>query len=415
MIPVSFLMPSDAQKVAMRERILTCEPGFGLRMTEKLSADRVVARPCITVPSGAPSEEAISSARARGSSRVFLLTHPIDDNRSAGSSAGRYNGTRFNSRPGVEPAGDEMTDPLAGRVLKGDRRAVARAITRVENGEDSTDLLNGIRKSLGRAFILGLTGPPGTGKSTLVDRIIAQYRERKMKVGVIAVDPTSPITGGALLGDRVRMAQHTLDSGVFIRSMASRGWSGGLSGAVSEAIQILDAAGMEVVIIETVGIGQSDIEIMKIAHAVMVVTMPGLGDDVQVSKAGLMEIGDIYAVNKSDLPGADVMVINLLSMVRDMKGRSPPVLKVSALKGEGMDILFNAVETMRGRFLSPAGEEMRLRSVRGMIVELAKKKLLSEFEGTVFAMSVEVARKVADHKMSFEEAAELLRDSQRKY
>jgi LAO/AO transport system kinase len=308
-----------------------------------------------------------------------------------------------------------MTDPLADRVLKGDRRAVARAITRVENGEDSTDLLNGIRKSLGRAFILGLTGPPGTGKSTLVDRIIAQYRERKMKVGVIAVDPTSPITGGALLGDRVRMAQHTLDSGVFIRSMASRGWSGGLSGAVSEAIQILDAAGMEVVIIETVGIGQSDIEIMKIAHAVMVVTMPGLGDDVQVSKAGLMEIGDIYAVNKSDLPGADVMVINLLSMVRDMKGRSPPVLKVSALKGEGMDILFNAVETMRGRFLSPAGEEMRLRSVRGMIVELAKKKLLSEFEGTVFAMSVEVARKVADHKMSFEEAAELLRDSQRKY
>jgi LAO/AO transport system kinase len=306
-----------------------------------------------------------------------------------------------------------MTDPLAGRVLKGDRRAVARAITRVENGEDSRDLLNGIGKSLGRAFILGLTGPPGTGKSTLVDGIIAQYRRRKVKVGVIAVDPTSPITGGALLGDRVRMAQHTLDSGVFIRSMASRGWSGGLSGAVSEAIQILDAAGMEVVIIETVGIGQSDIEIMKIAHAVMVVTMPGLGDDVQVSKAGLMEIGDIYAVNKSDLPGADVMVINLLSMVRDMKGRSPPVLKVSALKGDGMDVLFDAVEAMRRRFLSPEGEEMRLRSVRGMIVELAKKKLLSEFEGRAFARSVEVARKVADHEMSFEEAAELLGDDRR--
>jgi len=301
-----------------------------------------------------------------------------------------------------------MIDPLAGRVLKGDRRAVARAITRVENGEDSTDLLDGIAKSLGRAFILGLTGPPGTGKSTLVDGIVAQYRRRKLRVGVIAVDPTSPITGGALLGDRVRMGQHTLDSGVFIRSMASRGWSGGLSGAVSEAIQILDAAGMDVVIIETVGIGQSDIEIMKIAHAVMVVTMPGLGDDVQVSKAGLMEIGDIYAVNKSDLPGADAMVINLLSMVRDMKGRSPPVLKVSALKGDGMDVLFGAVEAIRGRLLTPAGDEMRLRSVRGMIVELAKKKLLGEFEARAFARSVEVARKVADHEMSFEEAAVLL-------
>ena len=166
---------------------------------------------------------------------------------------------------------------LAGRVLKGDRRAVARAITLVENGEAPARLLDEVGKNLGGAFILGLTGPPGTGKSTLVDRLIAEYRKRKMKVGIIAVDPTSPITGGALLGDRVRMVQHTLDSGVFIRSMASRGWSGGLSGAVSEAIQILDAAGMKLVIIETVGIGQSDIEIMKIAHAVIVVTMPGLG------------------------------------------------------------------------------------------------------------------------------------------
>jgi LAO/AO transport system kinase len=234
-------------------------------------------------------------------------------------------------------------------------------------------------------------------------------------VGVIAVDPTSPITGGALLGDRVRMVQHTLDSGVFIRSMASRGWSGGLSAAVSEAIQILDAAGMKVVIIETVGIGQSDIEVMKIAHAVIVVTMPGLGDYVQVSKAGLMEIGDIYAVNKSDLPGADAMAINLLSMVRDMKGRSPPVLRVSALKGDGMDLLFNAVEELREKFLSPRGEEMRLRSVRGMIMEMAKKKLLSEFEGGTFTRSSELAARVADHTMTYEQAAGLLAESQRRY
>jgi LAO/AO transport system kinase len=306
-------------------------------------------------------------------------------------------------------------DTLAGRVLNGDRRAVARAITLVENGEVSTGFLDGIGKNLGRAFVLGLTGPPGTGKSTLVDRIIAEYRKRKMKVGVIAVDPTSPITGGALLGDRVRMVRHTLDSGVFIRSMASRGWSGGLSGAVSEAIQILDAAGTEVVIIETVGIGQSDIEVMKIAHAVIVVTMPGLGDDVQVSKAGLMEIGDIYAVNKSDLPGAETMVINLLSVVRDMKGRAPPVLKVSALKGDGVDLLFDAVEALRARFHSPAGSEMRLRSVRGMITELAKKNLLSDLEARSSTKSTELAARVVDHSMTFEQAAELLAESQRKY
>ena len=239
-----------------------------------------------------------------------------------------------------------------------------------------------------------MTGPPGTGKSTLVDRLIAEYRRAKLKVGVIAVDPTSPITGGALLGDRVRMVQHTMDSGVFIRSMASRGWSGGLSGAVSEAIQILDAGGMDVVIIETVGIGQSDIEVMKIAHAVIVVTMPGLGDDIQVSKAGLMEIGDVYAVNKSDLPGADAMVINLSRMVRDMKGRSPPVLKVSALKGEGVDRPVRARSRRSAPSSSlPRAEEMRLRSVRGMMVELAKRKLLGDFEEQGARSSVPGARR----------------------
>jgi LAO/AO transport system kinase len=306
-------------------------------------------------------------------------------------------------------------DTLAGRVLRGDRRAVARAITLLENGDASPDFLDGLGKGLGRAFILGLTGPPGTGKSTLVDRLVAQYRERKMKVGVIAVDPTSPITGGALLGDRVRMARHTLDSGVFIRSMASRGWSGGLSAAVSEAIQVLDAAGMEVIVIETVGIGQSDIEIMKVAHAVVVVTMPGLGDDVQVSKAGLMEIGDVYAVNKSDLPGADAMAINLLSVVSGMKGRSPPVLKVSALKGEGINRLFDATEALRAKFLSPEGRSMRIRSASGIIRELAKKRLFSEFEDRATAESVELASKIINRTMTFDKAAGILAESQRGY
>jgi LAO/AO transport system kinase len=300
-------------------------------------------------------------------------------------------------------------DALARRVLKGDRSAVARAITKVENGEKGTaELLKVIGRHTGRAFILGVTGPPGTGKSTLVGRLISEYRKRGTKVGVVAVDPTSPITGGALLGDRVRMVQHTLDKGVFIRSMASRGWAGGLSGAVSEVIQILDSSGTEVILIETVGIGQSDIEIMKVAHAVMVVTMPGLGDDVQVSKGGLMEIGDVYVVNKSDMPGADAMVVNLLGMVRDMKGRSPPVLKVSALNAEGIDTLFSVVENIHGKFLSPAGEEMKLRSVRGMLLELAKRRLIDDFEERAEKKTSLLVEKVAAHELSYEEAARRL-------
>ncbi len=298
---------------------------------------------------------------------------------------------------------------LAARVLKGDRRAIARAMTVVENRErDAAELLTALGKRTGRAFILGITGPPGTGKSTLVDRLISEYRDMGIRVGVVAVDPTSPITGGALLGDRVRMVQHTLDKGVFIRSLASRGWSGGLSGAVSEVVQVLDAAGNDVILIETVGIGQSDIEIMKVAHAVMVVTMPGLGDDVQVSKGGLMEIGDIYVVNKSDLASADAMVINLLGVVRDMKGRSPPVLKVSALNSEGIDRLFGAIEGIRARFLSPEGKAMKLDSIRGMITELARRRLVDQFEDKAEKRVSSLAEKVEQHKLSIEEAAQQL-------
>lgn len=298
---------------------------------------------------------------------------------------------------------------LAARVLKGDRRAIARAMTVVENRDkEAAELLTALGKRTGRAFILGVTGPPGAGKSTLVDKLISEYRGMGISVGVVAVDPTSPITGGALLGDRVRMVQHTLDRGVFIRSLASRGWAGGLSGAASEVIQVLDAAGSDVILIETVGIGQSDIEVMKVAHAVMVVTMPGLGDDIQVSKGGLMEIGDIYVVNKSDLAGADAMVINLLSVVRDMKGRSPPVLKVSALNSEGIDRLFGAIEGIRAKFLSPEGRAMKLDSIRGMMLELAKRRLVDRFEERAEKRLSSLAEKVEQHKLSLEEAARQL-------
>jgi LAO/AO transport system kinase len=301
------------------------------------------------------------------------------------------------------------TENLADKVLRGDRRAIARVISKIENGDtDASRLLELIGRKTGRAFILGITGPPGTGKSTLVDRLIVEFRKTGMKVGVIAVDPTSPITGGALLGDRIRMIKHSLDKGVFIRSMASRGWAGGLSGAVSEAIQILDAAGMDIILIETVGIGQSDIEVMKVAHAVMVTTMPGLGDEIQVSKGGLMEIGDVYVVNKSDLDGADAMVISLLGMVHDMKGRSPAVLKVSALRDEGIDTLFTVIQGLREKFLSPEGEAIRLRSVKGMMMEVAKRQMMLEFDERAQRKASALAAKVAAHKMSFQEAAKQL-------
>ncbi len=301
------------------------------------------------------------------------------------------------------------TKELAARLAKGDRRAVARAITLVENdGAGSSGLLRAIGPRLGHAFVIGVTGPPGAGKSSLVDRLTESYRKKGLKVGVVAIDPTSPLTGGALLGDRIRMVDHTMDEGVFIRSMASRGWAGGLSGAVADVIQLLDAAGMDIVMVETVGIGQSDTDVVRVAHAVMVVLMPGLGDDVQASKAGLMEIGDVYVVNKADLPGADDMVVDLLAMARDFKGRNPSVLKVSAAKKEGIDAVVGVLERLRTRFLSApseGGNEIRLKSIRGMITELARRKILVDFEAKAESRVEDLAEEVAARKMTIDEAA----------
>ena len=259
-------------------------------------------------------------------------------------------------------------------------------------------------KSPGHAFILGVTGPPGTGKSTLVDRLIEFYRNKGLRVGVIAVDPTSPITGGALLGDRIRMASHTGDRGVYIRSMASRGWSGGLSRATSQVIQLMDAAGLDIILLETVGIGQSDIEVVSVSHAVLVVLMPGLGDDVQVSKAGLMEIGDVYVVNKGDMEGSDSMVVNLLGVVRGMKSRSPPVVKVSALTGEGLEKLEGSIEVVRSRF-DQGDLDLKLRSVRGMIIETARWALMERLDLVSQVKAERLARLVVGGKLSIDDAA----------
>jgi LAO/AO transport system kinase len=292
---------------------------------------------------------------------------------------------------------------LASRIKKGNRIALAKGITLAENDPAGASKLLAQMGPPGKAFVVGITGPPGTGKSSLVDRLIEAYRRDGLKVGVIAVDPSSPITGGALLGDRIRMSDHARDLNVFIRSMASRGWSGGLSRATSQVIRLMDAAGYDIILLETVGIGQSDIEVVGVSHAVLVVLMPGLGDDIQVSKAGLTEVGDIYVVNKSDLEGADVMVVNLLSLFRGSP-RSPPVLKVSALSGEGIDMLHDAIERIRRSFV--AGDtDLRLNSIRGMIVETARGAAMERFAVVSESKAEGLAREVLAGKSTIEEAA----------
>jgi LAO/AO transport system kinase len=297
-----------------------------------------------------------------------------------------------------------QTARLASDIRKGDRRAMAKGITLLENDAPGSSQLLKLLKPPRKAFVVGVTGPPGTGKSTLVDRLIGAYRQKGLKVGVVAIDPTSPITGGALLGDRIRMAAHEGDSGVFIRSMATRGWTGGLSRAASQAIQLLDAARFNIILLETAGIGQSDIEVVAIAHAVLVVLMPGLGDEVQASKAGLMEIGDIYVVNKSDLEGSDAAVINLLAIARGMKSRAPAVVKVSALTGDGIDKLVNAVEPIRERFEGGTAE-LKLRSIRGMIIETARGAMMKKLSTVSVARADELSRLVIAGKLSVDEAA----------
>jgi GTPase len=292
---------------------------------------------------------------------------------------------------------------LASAIKKEDRVALAKGITLAENEPAQAAKLLAAMAPPGNAFVVGITGPPGTGKSSLVDRLIEVYRKKGLKVGVIAVDPSSPITGGALLGDRIRMARHAGDMNVFIRSMASRGWSGGLSRATSQAIRLMDSAGFDIILLETVGIGQSDIEVVGVSHAVLVVLMPGLGDDIQVSKAGLMEIGDVYVVNKSDIEGADIMVVNLLSLFRGGT-RSPPVLKVSALSGDGIDKLQDAIEKIRSTF-SSGDQSLRLKSIKGMIVETARGTAMERLATVSQTRAETLAREVLKGKTTIESAA----------
>src|ERR1700758_2546500 len=242
----------------------------------------------------------------------------------------------------------------AGKGRRGDGRAISRAITAIENhAGEAEQLLRQLLPSTGNAYLTGVTGAPGTGKSTLVDRLAAYHRKRDERVGVVAVDPTSPYSGGAILGDRIRMQGHASDAGIFIRSMATRGFLGGLARATAEVALLLDAAGKKHVLIATVGVGQDEIDIVRLADCVLVVMVPGLGDDIQNMKAGLMEIGDIFVLNKADREGADRLEAQLhamLSLVMPKNSWHPPVIRTIATENKGIDAIAGAVAQFRTQF-----------------------------------------------------------------
>ncbi|MGH9665578.1 MAG: methylmalonyl Co-A mutase-associated GTPase MeaB [Bryobacteraceae bacterium] len=266
---------------------------------------------------------------------------------------------------------------LAERILAGDVRALARAATLVENRRPAAeDLLRELFPHTGRALTIGITGPPGSGKSTLVDRLAQAIRAEGQTAGILAVDPTSPFSGGAILGDRIRMLRHHDDAGVFIRSMATRGNLGGLAPATMDLALLLDAAGRDVVLVETVGVGQGEVEIARLADVTMVVLVPQTGDDVQALKAGIMEIADVFAINKSDLPGADQLERDLkaaLSLAHGRDGWNPPIVRTVASEGEGTE---EALAATRSFHKSSVAGNRRAESWRLRLREMLREKVL---------------------------------------
>jgi LAO/AO transport system kinase len=324
-----------------------------------------------------------------------------------------------------EPTAAPNISDRAARVIAGETRAVARAMRMVDDRTPGyLELLKALWPHTGKAWVLGVTGNPGAGKSTLVDRLIESYRARGQRVGVVAVDPTSPYSGGAILGDRIRMSRHTTDDGVFIRSLATRGHLGGLSRSARDVVRILDAAGYGVVVVETVGVGQDELEVTRTAHSTLVMMAPGMGDEVQATKAGLLECADVFAVNKADRDGADATVRDLELMIalgRETVGASsrsrhhathsaadghfapgergaagehwtPPIVKCVATRGEGTAELLAALDghrawmegTARGRArrLQRMGEEVR-EALREALIEAAVHDLGEELDHAV--------------------------------
>lgn len=280
---------------------------------------------------------------------------------------------------------------LVAELLQGNRRAAARLISQVENDDpQKLDLLKEIYPHTGKAYVVGITGAPGSGKSSLVDCLLQQMRREGLSVGVIAVDPTSPFSGGAILGDRIRMQDHALDPGIFIRSMGTRGSLGGLSRATREAIQVLDAFGKDIVLVETVGVGQSEVDIVRTADSTLVVLTPAGGDSVQTIKAGIMEIADIFVINKADLPGADRTATEINAML-DMKSGTPwrpPVIPTVSTRNEGIDELWASLSRHRshmresGRLLEVRRQRVR-RELTEQVEYLVKNQIWDQVKETI--------------------------------
>ncbi|HET6200396.1 MAG TPA: methylmalonyl Co-A mutase-associated GTPase MeaB [Candidatus Acidoferrales bacterium] len=293
------------------------------------------------------------------------------------------------------------------QVRAGDVRAVSRAMTEIENRTgDAENLMRQLFPHTGNSYCIGITGAPGTGKSTLVDRMASFYRAQKQTVGVIAVDPSSPFTGGAILGDRIRMQGHASDSGVFIRSMATRGSLGGLSQATSDAALLLDAAGKKYVLVETVGVGQGEVEIVRLADCTVVVLVPGMGDDVQNLKAGLMEIADVFVLNKADREGADRFEQQLraiLQLVPERNGWKPPIVLTVATENKGIEDLSRQIERFRAHFHGKT--ERRAKEIalwRERLLNLLRERLVRRVvdklatDGTLESLAAEVAERKRD-------------------
>jgi LAO/AO transport system kinase len=307
------------------------------------------------------------------------------------------------------------TGDLLARARAGDKRSIARLVSVVENDEPgAAEAMRALYPETGRAQTVGLTGPPGGGKSTLVNRLAGTYRERASRVAIVAVDPSSPFTGGAILGDRIRMRERFLDEGIFIRSMASRGHAGGLARATARVVNVLDALGTDVVLVETVGVGQEEVDVIRVVDTVCLVTVPGLGDDIQAIKAGVLEIADVLVVNKADRPGADETARDLAQMLSLAKDRpwKTPIVRTSAQSGDGLPQLVDAIDKHRA-WSRDSGEylERRRAAARSEVEALLQEALLRELAGRVGESRLDAAvARVAERSLDpYAAVEELLR------
>ncbi len=288
-----------------------------------------------------------------------------------------------------------MRSRWADDIAGGDARALARAATAIENRRpEGVALMQQLFSRTGRAAIIGITGAPGAGKSTLVDQFARALRSEGRSLGIVAVDPSSPFSGGAILGDRIRMQDHHADPGVFIRSMASRQSMGGLAAATTDIALLLDAAGRDVVLIETVGVGQDEVEIARLADVTIVVLVPGMGDDVQTLKAGIMEIADVFVINKADRPGADILERELRAALSLSQGKKPPVIKTVATEGRG---IAEALAAVRALVETKDGGARRARLWSARLREMLRERLLEQFSrAEIEAAAQEVAARKRD-------------------